>query len=121
MPRKIVTLSEQLPEKIRGFCDAVEAGDVPAPTDYELCRWLDVAASMLERMWEGEGEYKKARECLQELIAYRSHWCMMKGSTWSIFASKQKRWGGWTDKPAEDKTPIKIDISLTGAGSDWAK
>ena len=121
MPKKLIASPELLAERIQAFCDAVEAGDIPAPTDYELCRWLGVSAGTLERMWADTGAYKGFADVLKSLVAFRSHWCMMRGDTWAIFAAKQPHWGGWRDRPAEEKAPIKIDVSLSGAGADWAK
>ena len=131
-PRKIKS-AKDLDTLINSFIQKCEAGEC-MPTDYELIKHLGIGQRTLERWWadtskdtdnDNHNNDNHSKGCygdvLKNLVAYRSHWCMMRGDTWSIFAAKQPHWGGWSDRPRDDKQPIKIDVTLSGAGGDWAK
>ena len=95
------------------------------PSDYNLCKFLSVSQSTLDRYYKGEkaGEtYKGFDEALKTLISYREHYYSsmldQKGSNvaGAIIQLKQPKNGGYTDVPAITSGGATLTLKIDGVG-----
>ena len=98
------------------------------PTDYRLNELTGVSRKTQERWYDGvydEEEERGYQEHMSRLVEFRSQICVENGaggaankSTFWIYLSKQKLWGGFTDSVQRVESSGKQDIKITIAGAD---
>ena len=126
MATKKIESPEKLEILIDSFIQEVKAGNIPRPTDYNLVEFLGISASTLDRMQKGEDEedssanisYKGYDKPFKKLLMFREEFYLNQGDTMAVFALKQKKNGGYTDRQQESKEPIKLNVTINGAGNN---
>jgi hypothetical protein len=119
-PEKLAKAVEEL------INDYLENGIVP--TDFRLSEKTGVSKKTQERWYDGvydEGEERGYQESMSRLVEFRSQICVENGangasnkSTFWIYLSKQKLWGGFQDSIQRTETKGSQDIKITIAGAD---
>lgn len=125
---KVKWTALRVKRRLRDYLDGCEAAEY-YPTDYDLMKLFGISARQLD-YWVSGGktervDYAEFAPVMKELVAYREH-CLVrkllsdpKGASGTIFALKQKKNGGYTDKQeSEIGGAIQIDVKLQGGGAD---
>ena len=95
------------------------------PSDWELCRFLNISPSLLSNYQRGEeaGEtYKGNNVPLKRLQQFREHRLLEllerdpKSSTAAIFQLKQQKNGGYTDAPQSGDSGATVTLRIEGVG-----
>lgn len=112
--------AEMLDKHIKDFTEwCTKNGEIPS--DYNLCKFLSVSASTLDRYKAGEGTYKGYDEPLKNLKKFREHrlLAMLEGnpklSAAAIFQLKQPFNGGYQESQAVDQSAT-ITLKIEGVG-----
>lgn len=112
--------AEMLDKHIKDFTEwCTKNGEIPS--DYNLCKFLSVSASTLDRYKAGEGTYKGYDEPLKTLKKFREHrlLTMLEGnpklSAAAIFQLKQPFNGGYQESQAIDQSAT-ITLKIEGVG-----
>ena len=107
-PRKIKDaehLARVVEEYINYNISCNQDDNIKLPTDYDFCNFADIGISTYYKYLEDEDTYKGYREALKKLTAYRENYFSElsirnpKASGAAIFQLKQKKNGGYEDKP----------------------
>lgn len=111
---------EMLDKHIKDFTEwCTKNGEIPS--DYNLCKFLSVSASTLDRYKAGEGTYKGYDEPLKNLRKFREHrlLAMLEGnpklSAAAIFQLKQPFNGGYQESTAVDHSAT-VTLKIEGVG-----
>lgn len=125
--RPVKCTPEQLAKAVDELIYDYEVNGI-IPTDYRLTEKTGVAKKTQMRWYDGmydEDEETGYQEHMSRLVEYRSQICVENGSsgaanksTFWIYLSKQKLWGGFTDGFQRVETNGKQDIKITIAGAD---
>lgn len=99
-----------------------ESGIVCPPDDYEVCKSLKISSSTLDNYFKGdEDTYPGYLGALKKLVQYREHYYVTAGmknpklAGVTNFALKQKKNGGYEDKPTLQVEARELTIK-TGEG-----
>ena len=121
--RKIES-AEMLDKHIKEFIKYCENSSV-IPSDWELCKFLNISPSLLSNYQRGEeaGEtYKGYNVPLKRLQQFREHRLLEllerdpKASTAAIFQLKQQKNGGYTDAPQAGDSSATVTLRIEGVG-----
>lgn len=112
---------EALDEQCDAYFDDCQASG-KRPTRPGLCLWLDMSVDTLNRYEEGKGRYgelagpvKKAMLRIQDALEQRD-------DSKSIFLLKQPCYGGYSDRPGEDKGgSVQVNITFGGQAENYGK
>lgn len=113
-------LSEKIDEYIAKNTRENENGVVP-PTDYDLCKFLGISSSTLNNYQRDVDTYPGYLDALKKLVDYREQFYVTlslknpKAAGAAIFALKQKKNGGYEDKPTMQVEARELKI-ITGEG-----
>lgn len=122
--RKRIESPDKLDKFITEFIDKCRATGM-IPSDYELCRFLQISPSTLDAYWrDGEegSTYHGYSIPLKKLQQFREHRLLdmlerePKSSTAAIFQLKQIKNGGYTDSPLNAGEGATITLKIQGVG-----
>lgn len=112
---------EMLEFHIKKFIHHCEnTGEIPS--NYNLCKFLSISASTLERYERGEGTYKGYDAPLKNLRQFREHrlLSMLEGdpkrAAAAIFQLKQSFNGGYTESPISQDAGATVTLKIEGVG-----
>lgn len=117
---------EMLEKHIHNFIKYCEESQ-EIPSAYNLCKFLAVSASTLERYERGEGTYKGYDAPLKTLRQYREH-CLLrmlednpKQAAAAIFQLKQSFNGGYTEgSTGTGEQGATVTLRIEGVGGSEA-
>lgn len=125
MSEKKFKSPEELQKKINDFIQEVKNGNIKLPTDYELLEYLNISYGTYEEITNSKGGYADNAYslALKKLTAFREQFFLelsanRETATMAIFALKQPKNGGYSDRQKDDKTPQQINVTITSAGKD---
>jgi hypothetical protein len=119
-----VTDQEQLEFYINEVIKRCESEHMK-PSDYNLCKFLSISQSTLDRYYRGGKEaktYEGFDDVLKTLISYREHYYSsmldQKGTNvaGAIIQLKQPKNGGYTDVPAISSGGATLTLKIDGVG-----
>lgn len=139
MAEMIYKTPEEFGKVVDAFIDEVKKGNIPRPTDYQLCEFAHISIATLNRYYYSKSKddsddienniYKGYDKPLKKLIAYRSDRlegiaeANPKQTTAAIFLLKQKHNGGYQDRQImESKTDSTISLTVKSKdGTDFKR
>jgi len=95
--------------------------DIKIPTDFDFCEFANISASTLDNYSRDTETYTGYLEQLKKLIRYREEFLLdlavrnPKAASVAIFALKQKKNGGYEDRPTVQVEARELTIK-TGDG-----
>lgn len=122
-PRKVTDL-DAFTKYIQEFIKTCEQEHLK-PSDYNLCKFLSVSQSTLDRYYKGEKAgkaYTGFDDVLKNVISYREHYYSsmldQKGTNvaGAIIQLKQPKNGGYTDVPAITSGGATLTLKIDGVG-----
>lgn len=123
---KSIGSAEELSNLLDSFIDESEekynSGIVCPPDDYTVCKFLSISSSTLDNYFKGdEDTYPGYLGALKKLVQYREHYYVRAGMVnpklagVTNFALKQKKNGGYEDRPTVQVEARELTIK-TGDG-----
>lgn len=123
-PRKIKD-AEHMAQIVDAYIEHNTACNLEAvciPTDYDFCEFAGIGASTLDDYRRETDTYPGYSAALKKLVDYREQFLLdlavsnPKAASIAIFALKQKKNGGYEDKPSVQVEARELTIKTDGDG-----
>lgn len=112
---------ETLAERCDEYFNRCEA-DGKRPTRPGLCLWLDLSIDTLRRYEEGKGRYGELAGAVKKAMLRMQDALEQREDSKSIFLLKQPCYGGYSDRPGDDKGGnVQVNITFGGQAEKYGK